>query len=395
MRITRVTADVVSLGRCNAIFVRVYTDTDLVGLGETVIKRRDFTVRQNVEEMAPFLVERDPLRIEDIAEKLYRDSFWVGGALHAAGRSAVDMALWDIKGQYYHAPVYDLLGGLTRPHVLTYCHCAAGETPAEFAANLRACQARGYRAAKTTLPLFYGSRGEAPLQRTGYSGLPGNLDRSLKETEYLPTRMFDDVASFFAAGRQAVGPDFELMLDCHGRLSVANAIRLCELLAPYRLLFVEEPIPPESAEDLAAVASRSGTPIAAGERVTGLYEARAFLEKRALGVLQCDLATCGGFTGAKKIAALAEAHYVAFAPHNPNGPVNTLASAHLLSAIPNALILETVGSQADAERFAELVDSPPHVAGGLLTLSDRPGIGARLREDAPQRFPAEPFAGWR
>lgn len=395
MQITRVNTDVVSLGRCNAVFARITTDNGLTGLGETVIKRRDHTVRQNIEEMAPFLVGRDPLRVEDIAEKLYRDSFWVGGALHAAGRSAVDMALWDIKGQYYHAPVYDLLGGLARPRVLTYCHCAAGDTPEQFAANLRTCQARGYRAAKTTLPLFYGSQGEESLRRTGYSGLPGSLDRSLKETEYVPTRVFDDIASFFSAAREAVGPDFELMLDCHGRLSVSNALRLCEALAPYRLLFVEEPIPPESADDLAAVTARSSTPIAAGERITTLYEARAFLEKRALGILQCDLATCGGFTGAKKIAALAEAHYVAYAPHNPNGPINTLASAHLLSAIPNALILETVGSQADAERFAELVDAPPRVESGYLTLNNRPGIGARLLDDAPQRFPAEPFAGWR
>ena len=395
MKITRVRADVVSMNRCNAIFVRVYTDNDLVGLGETVIKRRDFTIKHNVDEMAAFLVGRDPLMIEDIAEKLYRDSFWVGGALHAAGRSAVDMALWDIKGQYYHAPIYDLLGGQTRANVLTYCHCPAGATPDEFAANLAACKARGYGAAKTTLPLFYGAGASTAGGRTGYSGLPGQLDRSLKETEHVPTRALDDIAAFFAAGREATGPDFELMLDCHGRLSVANAIRLCNALAPYRLMFIEEPIPPESASDLAVVTARSSTPIAAGERITGLYEARPFLEQPALSILQCDLATCGGFTGARKIAALAEAHYIPFAPHNPNGPINTLASAHFMSAIPNALILETVGSEADGQRFAELVDEPPRITNGVLTLNSRPGIGAVLKEDAPDRFPAQPFGGWR
>jgi galactonate dehydratase len=221
------------------------------------------------------------------------------------------------------------------------------------------------------------------------------LDRSLKETEYMPTAVIADIAAYFAAARETVGRDLELMLDCHGRLSTANAVRLCEALAPYHLLFVEEPIPPESADDLAAVSGRSMTPIAAGERITSLYEARPFLERRALAVLQCDLATCGGFTGAKKIAALAEAYTITFAPHNPNGPINTLASAHLMSAIPNALILETVGSQADQDRFAELVDAPPRIEAGILTLSDRPGIGASLRDDAPQRFPAQPFGGWR
>jgi len=395
MRIDRVQVDLVSLDRCNAIFVRVTTDNDLVGLGETVIKRRDRTIVANVEEMGAWLIGRDPLMIEDIAEKLYRDSFWVGGALHAAGRSAIDMALWDIKGQYYGAPIYDLLGGLTRPQVMTYCHCAAGAAPEEFAVNVQAAVARGYRAIKTTLPLFYGAHAEASIRRTGYSGLQGMLDRSLKETEYVPTRVFDDIAAFFDAARRAVGADVELMVDCHGRLSVANALRLCDALAPFRLLFIEEPIPPESAEDLAAVTARSSTPIAAGERITGLYEARLFLQQRALSVLQCDLATCGGFTGAKKIAALAEAHYVPFAPHNPNGPINTLASAHLLSSIPNALILETIGSEADMARFAEIVDQPPRIEGGLLTLPDRPGIGAALKDDAPARFPGQPFGGWR
>ena len=395
MKITRVQADLVSLGRCNAIYVRITTDTDLVGVGETVMRRRDLSVRQNILEISDYLIGKDPLPIEDHFEKLYRDSFWVGGPLHAAGRSAIDIALWDLKGQYYGAPIYDMLGGLARPNILTYCHCPSGSTPADFVDNLRVVIAQGYVAAKTTLPLFYGASGDSDLAQNGYSGGRGHLDPSLKETEYLPTSTFDAIAAFFAAARETIGWDFELMVDCHGRLNPANAIRLAESLAPYRLMFIEEPIPPESSEDLAHVASRSSTPIAAGERLTSVYEVRPFLRDRSLSVLQCDIVNCGGFTGAKKIAAMAESHFVPFAPHNPNGPIATLATAHLMSAIPNALILETIGSEADREVSAALVDRPPEVIDGRLTLSDRPGLGAALREHAFEAFPAVPIGGHR
>ena len=192
MKIARVQADLVSLGRCNALYVRITTDTDLVGVGETVMRRRDLSIQANVLEISDYLIGKDPLPIEDHFEKLYRDSFWVGGPLHAAGRSAIDIALWDLKGQYYGAPIYDMLGGLARPTILTYCHCPSGSTPADFVANLRAVRARGYGAAKTTLPLFYGASGDPEsLRSNGYSGGRGHLDPSLKETEYLPTSTFD------------------------------------------------------------------------------------------------------------------------------------------------------------------------------------------------------------
>ena len=205
MKIARVQADLVSLGRCNALYVRITTDTDLVGVGETVMRRRDQSIQANVLEISDYLIGKDPLPIEDHFEKLYRDSFWVGGPLHAAGRSAIDIALWDLKGQYYGAPIYDMLGGLARPSIPTYCHCPSGSTPEDFAANLLAVRARGYTAAKTTLPLFYGASSDPELGSNGYSGGRGHLDPSLKETEFLPTSTFESIAAFFAAAREAVG----------------------------------------------------------------------------------------------------------------------------------------------------------------------------------------------
>jgi galactonate dehydratase len=197
VKITHVRPHLVSLVHCNAVYVQIVTDTDLVGIGETVLKRRDQTVVQNVREIATFLIGKDPLTIEDHFEKLYRDSFWVGGPLHAAGRSAIDIALWD-----------DLLGGRSRADIPVYAHCPSGGSPQAFAANLLACRDRGYRAAKTTLPLFYGGNDGVDsgngASGVAYSGLAGVLDPSLKETEFLPTRVIDQIAAFFAAGRDAV-----------------------------------------------------------------------------------------------------------------------------------------------------------------------------------------------
>ena len=395
MRITGVRADVVSMGRTNAVFVRIETDNDLVGTGETVLKRRDWSVEANIREIGEYLIGKDPLAIEDHFEKLYRDSFWVGGPLHAAGRSAVDIALWDIKGQYYNAPIYQMLGGPTRTGIRTYSHVACGSSPDEFVANLKSLIGRGYTGAKTGLPLFYGAPVSPVMDATGYFGTPGAFEPTLKETEYFPTSTFAQIAAWFAAARDAIGWDFELMVDCHGRLNLANSVRLAETLAPFKLLFIEEPLPPEVPEEYARLSARTSVPIAAGERLVSIYDVRRYLELGALAILQCDVVNCGGFTGARKIAAMAEAYLVPYAPHNPNGPIATLAAGHLMASIPNAFVLETVGSEADLAMFAELVDRPPRIENGILTLEDRPGIGAALLDDAPTRRPAGHFTATR
>ena len=185
------------------------------------------------------------------------------------------------------------------------------------------------------------------------------------------------------------------MVDCHGRLNLPNSVRLSDALAPYRLMFIEEPLPPETPVEYGRLSARSSTPIAAGERLVTIYDVRPYLEVGALGVLQCDVVNCGGFTGARKIASMAEAYLVPFAPHNPNGPIATLAAAHFLASIPNALILETVGSEADLAMFGEIVDHPPRIDRSVLTLDDRPGIGAALLPDVTERRPAGTFTATR
>jgi galactonate dehydratase len=397
MKIEQIRTAIVPLGFRNSIFTRIETDTGHFGCSEVVLKRASGTVTAHLADLTPCLIGQDPRRIEHLAETLYRDSFWVGGPLHATALSAIDVALWDLKGRALGAPVHELLGGPTRTAVPVYAHCPAGADPEALAAQARRCVARGDRALKITLPLFYGAAPSdwAVDQPLGYSGSPGAIARTLKETEYLPTSTFDRIADFFDAARRAVGPDIELAVDCHGRLNVANALRLCAAIEPFRLLFVEEPVPPEDPEALAAVARASPIPIAAGERWATIHGVLPFLKAGAVHLLQPDVANCGGLTQARKIAALAEAYGIGLAPHNPNGPLATAASVQLAASIPNFTMLETIGGPDDDALNRSVVSAPLGAVDGRLPVPEAPGLGVDLLDSVWEERPYREFRGWR
>jgi galactonate dehydratase len=399
MKVTDIKTQIVNLNFRNAVIVRVETDEGITGLAETVMKRKTQTIERSILDLKRYLVSKDPTEIENHWERMYRDSFWVGGPLHCTAISAIDCALWDILGKFAGLPVYKLLGGPTRTRVPAYCHCSAGNSPEAFAKNVKSCKARGYRALKTTLPLFYGegNRGSDrhAVNGSGYSGTQGIVDSHWKETEYLDPSIFDRIREFFIAAREAAGPEFGIAVDCHGRLNPKAAMRLCRALEGLNLMFVEEPVPPESAEELSLVQRETTIPIAAGERWATIYGVRAFLEKHAVDYLQCDLVNCGGITGLKKIAALAEAHYIGMAPHNPNGPLATVMNLHYAAAIPNFFILETIGSDADEKLTAEMLTAPLRFDAGALELPMGPGFGVDLVQEVMDARPYVPYAGHR
>ena len=393
MRITDLRTRIVNLDFRNCVLVWIDTDEGITGLSETVMKRKTRTIEQSIQQMRSWLVGRDPTEIEDLWEKMYRDSFWVGGPMHATAISAVDCALWDILAKSCGRPVHKLLGGPTRKTVPVYCHCPSGASPEEFAANVRCCQARGYQALKTTLPVFYGASGRNG--DTNYSGTRGHIDRSWRETEYLAPSVLGEIREFFLAAREAGGPDLGIAVDCHGRLSAKAAIRLCELLEEVNLMFVEEPVPPENAEVLAQVKQATSVPIAAGERWATIHGVRPFLERQAVDLLQCDLVNCGGISGLKKIAAMAEAHYVGMAPHNPNGPVATMMNLQFAASITNYYQLETIGSEADWKLWRHLLKNDIQLSRGCLPVPCAPGYGIELNEEALDRYPYKANEGWR
>jgi galactonate dehydratase len=381
----------VAIGFRNAIFTEIETNVGITGVSETVMKRRSRTIAEYILELKRYLIGVNPTRIEDHYEKLYRDSFWVGGSMHSTAISAVEIALWDILGKELGVPVYRLFGGPTRDEIPVYCHCPCGNKPEEAARNVRACLENGYQSVKTTLPVFYG----AGDTRYGYSGTRGQVAPRYKETEYLAPQVFTEIRAYFSAMRDAIGSEVDISVDCHGRLSTANAVRLAEQLNDLELLFIEEPIPPENVDSLAWVNQRSPVPIAAGERISTIYGAREIAEKQAVSIFQPDVVNCGGLSQARKMAAIAEAHYIPIAPHNPNGPVATITGAHFAASIPNFNILETVGSPADLELFAEMTSPSPIIENGLLHLPKGPGLGIELKHEAFSRYPYQPFEGTR
>jgi galactonate dehydratase len=261
------------------------------------------------------------------------------------------------------------------------------------------CKSRGYRALKTTLPLFYGegNRGgdRHVVNGSGYSGTQGTVDAHWKETEYLDPSIFSRIREFFIAAREAGGPEMGLSVDCHGRLKLKSALRLCRELEDLNLMFVEEPTPPENPEALSRVQRETTIPIAAGERWATIYGVLPFLERHAVDYLQCDLVNCGGITGMKKIAALAEAHYIGMAPHNPNGPLATVMNLHFAAAIPNFFILETIGSEADNKLTREMLTNPLWFENGALELPSGPGFGVDLVQEALDARPYMPCSGSR
>ena len=392
MKVTDVKTQIVNLDFRNSVIVKIETDDGITGMSETTMKRKTLSIEQSILELKRYLVGKDPTEIENHWEKMYRDSFWVGGPMHSTSISAIDCALWDIFAKSCGLPVYKLLGGPTRTRVPVYCHCPAGSGPAEFASNMKLCQKRGYLAAKTTLPLFYGGNNS---DNNGYSGTSGVIDRAYRETEYLDASIWTRIAEFLIAAREAVGPDMGIAVDCHGRLNLENAIRLCRALEQTDLMFLEEPVPPENADVLAEVRRSTSIPIGAGERWATIYGVREFLEKRAIDILQCDLVNCGGITGMKKIAALAEAHYVSMAPHNPNGPLATAMNVHFAATIPNYFILETIAAKQELSSERALVRTPLSLEEGCLLLPTGPGYGIQLVEEAFSEFPFVPHEGWR
>jgi galactonate dehydratase len=380
MKVTAVRQWAAEFGYYNAVYVRIETDEGVVGESEVTMRRRTRTVMALVEELGEYLVGQDPTRIEQHFERMYRDSF-LGGTLLTIGISAIDNALWDLNARSLGVPVHRLLGGKFRDRVPIYTHARATDSPETFAEEVAARVAAGFRAVKTTLPGFY-TKVSSVRHET-----PAMIPARQTETELVPNGLWPLIGEYFAAAREAVGPDVHLMLDCHGRLNVANALRLVEVLEPYSLTFIEEPVPYERVDWIREVSRRSVTPIATGERWAHVYDAAPFLESQAISVAQPDVAWCGGITAAKRIAAVAEAHGVTMAFHNPLGPLASAAAWQLGATLPNFLMSEAMITPEHAVYWDRYVENAPKVVDGDWVVGDEPGLGPRLRIDEIVRHP--------
>lgn len=378
MKISRIRRWAVDFGFYNTIYVEIETVDGAVGQAEIAMRRRTRALLALLDEMAEDLAGADATRIERVQERLYRDAF-LGGTLLTIAISAIDQALWDLNARALGVPTYRLLGGAFREEVLVYTHAAATGSPDTLATRIRDRVARGFRAIKTTLPGFYEEVTSIAHPK------PPTVPLHQTETELLPPGIFAHIAEYFAAAREAAGPDIHLMLDCHGRLNVANAIRLTEALEPYGLTFIEEPVPYERPDWLREVSTRSTTPIAAGERWGNHFASAPFLESHAVAVAQPDVGICGGLTAARRIANLAEAHAISVAFHNPFGPLQSAATWQLALTLPNFMISECMLTPEQLPYWTRYVHDAPEVADGVWRPTDAPGTGPYLDIDKLER----------
>ena len=371
--------DVRVLRANRAVYCRIYTDEGVTGLGESGAWGFLEASAQAILTMGEYLIGKDPLDIEHHWQYLYRFSHFRGAAVMGA-MSAIDIALYDIAGKYFNVPVYRLLGGRCRDKVRVYNH-TSGRTEEELVENALRGVEQGYTALGHLNPYLDEPRTE-PF-RDGNAALLYKAERRI------------------ARVREAVGGEVDLCLELHRRLEPGLAVQLSARLEPYNPMFLEDPIRPDNFDEMGRVASLCRVPIATGERINTVHEFEMLLERNACSYIRASLGVCGGFTGAKKIAAVAEAHHKSLVPHNPCSPVMTNAVLQFVAATDNIAITEYPNPYAASTadhltgsgvklRQCDMVDHIPEMKDGYLPVPEEPGIGIDVIPELEEKFPFRP-----
>lgn len=375
MKITAIETRVCHARMRNWIFVKVLTDQDgLFGWGEATLEWHTRSVVGAVEDLACLLIGEDPTRIEHLWQSMHRQHFWHGnGIVRATAIAGIDLALWDILGKIHGVPCHKLWGGPVRDHVRLYAHLGGGHMESFYQTRPGDADRFADLARETVAQGFTAFKSMAVPETAPIEGLR-------------PVHYAESVVS---AMRDAVGPDIDIMVDCHARPSPRMGLLFAKALEPYGLYFFEEPCWPESIEGLAAIQNAVATPIATGERITNLTDFNRLLEAQACSIIQPDITHCGGLTAARRISALAEVHRVAMAPHNPQGPVSTAASLEFGFATPSYIICESVHQDVpwrdDIVQWGFTLDP----ATRTVQANTRPGLGVEIDEAEVARHPFE------
>lgn len=349
-------------GSRNNLFLQVFTDEAVTGVGEAYSIGPDEGVIGVIENMKPWFVGQDPGRIEWLTRRARNTMRFPLGQVAWSALSGIELALWDIMGKARGVPVYRLLGGPTRDRVRVY-HAIYDPDPARLAENARALLAEGYTAFKTT-----------PFP-------PGYRDMPWQAVVRESARRMGEL-------RKAVGDGPDIGIDMHTVVrEAAKAVELVKALAPYRLMFVEEPAGAEFIATTARLRREFRFALATGENLYGAARYAELMDAGGVDIIQPDLLCCGGLLEAKKIAAIAESHYVTVAPHNPLGLLSTAASVHFAAAINNFVILEWHGD--DRRKKQEFVSPVWKPVNGYFELPESPGLGMELNLEVIKRNPAK------
>ncbi len=365
MKITAIQTFVCNAYRTNWVFVKVLTDSPgLYGVGEATLEYREMTVVQACRDLEGDLKGKDPRNIEALWHDCYRDAYWRGGPVLMSAISAIDMALWDILGKDLGAPVYQLLGGVVRDRVPCYANgwFAGSKTPEEFALRADEAVRDGFHALK------WDPFGAAYRSLTA---------RQFRESLQCVERVYEAVQ-----GRA------DIIIEGHGRFDLPTALRLAHALEDFGILWFEEPIIPDSLEAVAELKTRVRVPLAFGERLYNRWQFRSLLEQRVADYIQPDVSHAGGITEIKKIAAMAETHYIPICPHNPSGPVANAATLQLAASLPSFYLLETMSS--DVPWRSEVCREDVTLQDGFMNIPAGPGLGVDICEDAIAKHPFQP-----
>ncbi|MFB6106350.1 MAG: mandelate racemase/muconate lactonizing enzyme family protein [Halobacteriaceae archaeon] len=366
LRITDVETYIVANPWKPWVFVTVDTNKGVQGIAEATIHDKPETVAAAIDEMADYFVGEDPYHTEKLWLEMYRDEWYSMNVVNTTVISAIDTACWDIKGKHQDLPLYDLLGGRVHGDRLrAYANGWYTETfgdPAKFGEAAQRVADDGYTAMK-------------------FDPFGNSWERMDRETLHKAMARVEAV-------RDAVGPEVDLLIEGHGRFTPGMAVEVADRLREFDVTWFEEPCPPDNVDGLRKVAEKSAVPIATGERGMSKYYFRELLQETDVDVIQPDLANTGGPTEGKKIAAMAEAEHVSFAPHNPQGPVATAVAAHVTTTVPNFMIQE-VFEDYDVDWKGDLLEEPIPIEDGYLHVPEGPGLGVSLNMDAVEEHAYE------
>lgn len=340
------------------LFLKIETDEGIVGWGEPVIEGKAATVKACVEELMESLIGKDPLRIEDHWNMMYRSGFYRGGPIIMSAIAGIDQALWDIKGKYFNAPVYQLLGGACRDSIKVYSWIG-GDRPSDVGAAAKKVVEVGFTAVKMN---------------------------GTEELQYVDSyEKIDQVLERIAAVREAVGQYVGIGIDFHGRVHKPMAKILAKELEQFRPMFIEEPVLSENNEALKEIAQHTSIPIATGERMFSRWDFKSLLSDGYVDIIQPDLSHAGGITECKKIASMAEAYDVALAPHCPLGPIALAACLQVDATAHNAFIQEQslgIHYNQGSDLMDYIVDkSVFEYKDGYVSIPQGPGLGIEINEE--------------
>jgi galactonate dehydratase len=358
LKVTGLKTIIVNVGSVNWVFCKVLTNEGLTGLGEGSITSKEATLAQAIMEHERFLVGKDPTDIELLWQGMFRYPRWRGGPILNSAISAVEIALWDILGKALGAPIYKLLGGASRKRIRLYLDTAS--TPEAF---LKAKE-QGYTAAKS-----------------GFIAVENDL--------VIPSYAVREGAKRVEAVRKAVGDDFDICIDAHGKLTTTMAVDFCHRVEDLHPLFVEEATQLEDIDELALLRSKTRAPLATGERSFTKYGFTEYCRRHLVDYVQPDVCHAGGILEMKKIGAIAEAYRIEMAPHNPQSEVSTLASLHVDATTP-ACAIQEYNPRNDQWIQDLFYGGAVKVKDGYADLPDRPGLGVDLDEKVAAKHPYKP-----